>query len=171
MEQGYAATDFWTHGMWPSAATGKNPAWCNATAPGRAWDPAAMAGLEFSLPFYLSFSIDRANASAPVSFWRHQWEKHGSCGDLSQRDYFLAVYAASASLKLQEKLLPMGVTFNNRKGHSYAYLRESMEAAVGVPGALPSRGAMECALAPGSNRVVLATVTVCLDKTSLKPTA
>lgn len=169
MENGYAAEDFWTHGMWPSAAKGKDPAWCNGSAPGRSWDPAAMAGLEFSLPYYLSFSIDRANASAPTSFWRHQWEKHGSCSGLGQRDYFLAVYAASAGLSLQVKLLPFGVTFNNRKGHPYEYLRKSIEAAVGVPGALPARGAMECALAPGSSRVVLATVTVCLDKVSLLP--
>lgn len=169
MQHGYAATDFWTHGMWPSAATGKNPAWCNATLPGRAWNADAMNGLGFSLPYYLSFSIDRANASAPLSFWRHQWEKHGSCSGLSQRDYFLAVYAASAGLSLQEKLLPFGITFDNRKGHNFTYLRSSMEAAVGVPGALPARGAMECALAPGSNRVILATVTVCIDKNLLKP--
>jgi hypothetical protein len=130
-----------------------------------------MAGLEFSLPFYLSFSIDRANTSAPASFWKHQWEKHGSCSGLTQRDYFLSVYAASAGLALQEKLLPFGITFDNKRGHNFTFLRSSMEAAVGVPGALPARGAMECALAPGSSRIVLATVTVCLDKASLRPTA
>jgi len=180
MKQQYAAKDFWTHGMWPSAAKGKDPAWCNgseATSPEaakagkkRAWEPQAMEGLLFSLPFYLSFSINRANATAPMTFWRHQWEKHGSCSGMSQRDYFLAVYAASASLKLQQRLLPLGVTFSNVAGYNYTFLRKAVETAVGVPKALPARGAMECALAPGSSRVVLATVTVCVDKASLKPT-
>ena len=128
MKQQYAAKDFWTHGMWPSAAKGKDPAWCNATAAAGArvvgQTLAAMAGLDLLLPFYLSFDRPRQRYGSD-SFWKHQWEKHGSCSGMSQRDYFLAVYAASAGLKLQQRLLPLGITFGNKRGHNYTFLRKA----------------------------------------------
>lgn len=64
----------WTvHGLWPSKTNGKGPFFCNSSLP---FDEEALSPIVNELED-LWINIDVP--TSPYSFWRHEWEKHGTC--------------------------------------------------------------------------------------------
>ena len=161
MQAGYAANDFWLHGVWPSADAGPSPAWCNATRP---FGPAALAGLDQSLPHYMTFSLDRTSANASLPFWRHQWERHGSCSGLGLQPYFLSAYALAASAGLMAALKEANISVSSSRSVPVAAVAAAVERAAGGP--LPAK-ALLCAPGQGG-RPSLAKVSVCVSKETFR---
>lgn len=64
----------WTvHGVWPTRNNSKGPMFCNKSLP---FDEAALAPIATDLQNFWT------NVDVPTptySFWRHEWEKHGTC--------------------------------------------------------------------------------------------
>lgn len=62
----------WTiHGLWPTVGEEHKPVWCNSSWPFREDDIEDLKPkLELQWP---SFDSDEA------AFWKHEWEKHGTC--------------------------------------------------------------------------------------------
>lgn len=66
--------DEWTiHGIWPTQMGKLGPEFCNKTLPFQA---TALQPIEDQLNIKW---IDVENGTKPYSFWKHEWEKHGTC--------------------------------------------------------------------------------------------
>ena len=66
----------WTiHGVWPTAFHTRGPAFCNAELH---FDITALEVLRKELEVNW---IDVQNGTKPYSFWKHEWEKHGTCAN------------------------------------------------------------------------------------------
>ncbi|XP_011704178.1 PREDICTED: ribonuclease Oy [Wasmannia auropunctata] len=66
--------DEWTiHGIWPTKYNTIGPQFCNSALP---FNPSAIAPIESNLK---ENWIDIHKGSKPYSFWRHEWNKHGTC--------------------------------------------------------------------------------------------
>lgn len=64
----------WTvHGVWPSRNNSFGPFFCNNSMP---FDEAALSPLLSELK---SYWINVDIPTEPYSFWKHEWEKHGTC--------------------------------------------------------------------------------------------
>ncbi|XP_008551025.1 ribonuclease Oy [Microplitis demolitor] len=64
----------WTiHGIWPTQFHKEGPAYCN---PSMHFDFQQLAPIQKDLE---TKWIDVENGTQPYSFWRHEWEKHGTC--------------------------------------------------------------------------------------------
>lgn len=64
----------WTvHGLWPTKTNTKGPSFCNSSLP---FDEEALTPIVSQLE-ELWINIDVP--TSPYSFWRHEWEKHGTC--------------------------------------------------------------------------------------------
>ena len=126
-----------------------------------------MRGLDQSLPYWMSFSLDRSDAKHDSMFWRHEWDKHGSCTGLDQRTYFMAAYYMSSSLQLLRGLQAEGVVPSNTRRYALADLEAAVAKVTGGP-LLPK--ALLCARDPRTRGALqLTRVTVCVDKTSVLP--
>ncbi|XP_029159421.1 ribonuclease Oy isoform X2 [Nylanderia fulva] len=66
--------DEWTiHGIWPTKYNTKGPEFCNSSLP---FNASALAPLQDELK---ENWIDIQNGSEPYTFWKHEWNKHGTC--------------------------------------------------------------------------------------------
>lgn len=64
----------WTiHGIWPTQYHTIGPEYCNKSLK---FDATVLAPIEKQLKEYW---IDVQNGSKPYSFWKHEWDKHGTC--------------------------------------------------------------------------------------------
>ncbi|XP_020295007.1 ribonuclease Oy [Pseudomyrmex gracilis] len=80
--------DEWTiHGIWPTKYHTLGPQYCNKSLP---FNTDAIAPLESQLK---ENWLDIQNGSDPYAFWKHEWNKHGTCaisvkGISNEFDYF-----------------------------------------------------------------------------------
>lgn len=64
----------WTiHGIWPTQFHNIGPEFCNKSL---LFNASALAPIENELK---ENWIDIQNGSKPYSFWKHEWDKHGTC--------------------------------------------------------------------------------------------
>lgn len=71
---------FTIHGLWPQNYDGTYPTYCNRS---EHYDPNAVADL---LP---RLEVEWPSMSeTDDGFWTHEWQKHGSCTDMPEHDYF-----------------------------------------------------------------------------------
>ena len=79
------------HGAWPQNTTGAWPDTCTTEA----FDVSVIDSIGIDT-FYLNWPNVKIAQSDPTysSFWQHEWEKHGTCSQMSQHDYFASVVAA-----------------------------------------------------------------------------
>ncbi|GLT27807.1 hypothetical protein SLA2020_027800 [Shorea laevis] len=91
---GKPAADFGIHGLWPNYKDGSYPSNCD---PDSVFDKSQISELLSSLQ--KSWPTLSCPSNDGISFWTHEWEKHGTCSEseLDQREYF------EAALKLKEK--------------------------------------------------------------------
>ncbi|KYQ50172.1 Ribonuclease Oy, partial [Trachymyrmex zeteki] len=65
-------TEWTIHGIWPTKYNTTGPQFCNRLP----FDSKAIAPIEGELK---ENWIDIQKGSKPYSFWRHEWDKHGTC--------------------------------------------------------------------------------------------
>ncbi len=79
------------HGAWPQNATGAWPDTCTTEA----FDVSNIDAIGIET-FYLNWPNVKAaqTASDYDAFWEHEWTKHGTCAQMTQKDYFNSVVNA-----------------------------------------------------------------------------
>ncbi|KAJ8760842.1 hypothetical protein K2173_021880 [Erythroxylum novogranatense] len=95
---GKPAADFGIHGLWPNYKDGSYPSNCDPDSPfNRNKISDLISSLQKNWPTLACPSSDG------VTFWSHEWEKHGTCSEsvLNQHAYF----ATGIKLKKQVNLL------------------------------------------------------------------
>jgi len=80
-------TTWVVHGLWPSIKTEIGPAFCNKSLPFN------FDSIKWLLPRMLKFWPNLYTNTPLDSFWKHEWEKHGTCAlglpqIKSESDYF-----------------------------------------------------------------------------------
>ncbi|CAG9326139.1 unnamed protein product [Blepharisma stoltei] len=68
-QSGYYGLNFNIHGLWPSVASGTQPQYCTSS-------------YSFSVNSTTQAAIQQcwlSDSETPLSFWEHEWEKHGVC--------------------------------------------------------------------------------------------
>ncbi|KYN17096.1 Ribonuclease Oy, partial [Trachymyrmex cornetzi] len=89
-------TEWTIHGIWPTKYNEMGPQFCNRSL---SFDSKALAPIEGALK---ENWIDIHNESKPYSFWKHEWDKHGTCA-ISVRDLNNELKYFQTGLKLLDK--------------------------------------------------------------------
>ncbi|XP_072533710.1 ribonuclease T2 [Salminus brasiliensis] len=152
MEHCSANFSYWTlHGFWPNVGNECNSSWhFNASL------------IEDLLPEMKTFWPDLLKP-ASTSFWKHEWQKHGTCAakdeDLnSQHKYF------SKALELYHKLDLNGVLKKSQivPSEKYYKLADLEEGIINSYGVTPK---IQCVLQlKGSDTQTLGQIEICVDK-------
>ncbi|TVU07986.1 hypothetical protein EJB05_41368 [Eragrostis curvula] len=105
-KSGKPAADFVIHGLWPNYIDGSYPLNCD---PDSEFDPSKVSDLLSSLRAHWPTLACPANDG--VSFWRHQWDKYGTCaaGVVDEHDYFQAALRLRDQLSVLSALTAAGV--------------------------------------------------------------
>ncbi|XP_034247459.1 ribonuclease Oy [Thrips palmi] len=149
----------WTvHGVWPTKNNTKGPMFCNKSLP---FDEEALAPIASDLQNYW-INIDMP--TPPYSFWRHEWEKHGTCAAAlpalhKEIDYFSQGLDWLKKFNMYTALQNQGIHEGN------AYMVKNIREAVRVQfGKLPT---VHCYKDSNTGKSYLFEIRLCFDK-SLK---
>ncbi|XP_027098157.1 extracellular ribonuclease LE-like isoform X1 [Coffea arabica] len=149
---GKPASDFSIHGLWPNYDDGSYPSNCDPEAQ---FNPSQISDLTSRM------QKDWPSLSCPssdgLSFWSHEWEKHGTCSEsiLDQHDYF----ASALLLKRQSNLLQILKNAGIQPNGQY-YSLEGIKAA--IRGGIGYTPYIECNVDPSGNSQ-LYQIYVCVD--------
>ncbi|XP_027097940.1 extracellular ribonuclease LE [Coffea arabica] len=149
---GKPASDFSIHGLWPNYNDGSYPSNCDPQAQ---FNPSQISDLTSRM------QKDWPSLSCPssdgLSFWSHEWEKHGTCSEsiLDQHDYF----ASALLLKRQSNLLQILKNAGIQPNGQY-YSLDGIKAA--IRGGIGHTPYIECNVDPSGNSQ-LYQIYVCVD--------
>ena len=88
----------WTiHGIWPTSNHKIGPLFCNRTDK---FDPEKIRPL---LPELRSKCTDVRVGGDEFNFWKHEWEKHGTCAEQLPRYFKFIVHKAQAILTFRPR--------------------------------------------------------------------
>jgi len=95
-QKGNAVPEFSIHGLWPTNYQGRSPQNCcygnkNSVYCRQQFNPKKVPGLEDKLNWYwasIRYTGSQCLTKANFEFWRHEWEKHGTCSRLYWKQYF-----------------------------------------------------------------------------------
>ena len=81
----YWQNNFTLHGLWPQYDTTGYPSYCSTES----FDPniPIQIGWTTMTTYYPDVKYEETDTDYD-SFWEHEWDKHGTCSELSQYDYF-----------------------------------------------------------------------------------
>ena len=81
----YWTANFTIHGLWPQYDTTGYPSYCSTES----FDPDVPIeiGWDTMITYYPDVKYAESDPDYD-SFWEHEWDKHGTCSQLSQYDYF-----------------------------------------------------------------------------------
>ncbi|CAB4004385.1 ribonuclease Oy [Paramuricea clavata] len=66
----------WTiHGLWPTLGKTENPSYCNRSWP---FEESQILNIEDKMEIYWP-SLLTSSHNSRISFWEHEWKKHGTC--------------------------------------------------------------------------------------------
>uniref|UniRef100_A0A287ARI5 Ribonuclease T2 n=1 Tax=Sus scrofa TaxID=9823 RepID=A0A287ARI5_PIG len=122
--------DYWTiHGLWPDKSGECNRSW--------PFNPDEIKGLLPDMRLYWP-DVLHSSPNHSVHFWRHEWEKHGTCAAQldalnSQRKYFGKTLDLYKELALNSTLQKLGI----KPSISYYQISDIKHALVGVYGVVP----------------------------------
>ncbi|XP_047625708.1 ribonuclease T2 isoform X1 [Phacochoerus africanus] len=147
--------DYWTiHGLWPDKSGECNRSW--------PFNPDEIKGLLPDMRLYWP-DVLHSSPNHSVHFWRHEWEKHGTCAAQldalnSQRKYFGKTLDLYKELALNSTLQKLGI----KPSISYYQISDIKDALVGVYGVVPK---VQC-LPPKSGEKVqtLGQIELCLTR-------
>jgi len=82
----YWISNFTMHGLWPQYTTTPGyPSYCTKEP----FDPSVTTSIGLPLMKHYWPNVKVADNNPDyTSFWEHEWEKHGTCTGLSQKQYF-----------------------------------------------------------------------------------
>lgn len=81
----YWKYNFTIHGLWPQYnETDGYPSYCDITE----FDPAQLPSQTTMLERWPNVQATNPNSTDYTDFWKHEWDKHGTCSGLTQYDYF-----------------------------------------------------------------------------------
>ncbi|KAJ4974299.1 hypothetical protein NE237_007473 [Protea cynaroides] len=119
--------DFGIHGLWPNYNDGTYPSNCD---PNTAFDPSAISDLTTSLEInWPSLACPSSNG---LSFWSHEWEKHGTCSEsiLDQHGYFDRALKLKTQVNLLQALENAGIKPNG-SFYSMVSINKAITEAIG----------------------------------------
>ncbi|XP_019882311.2 ribonuclease Oy [Camponotus floridanus] len=148
--------DEWTiHGIWPTKYNTKGPEYCNTSL---RFNASVLVPLESQLK---ENWMDIHNGSNPYSFWKHEWEKHGTCA--------IKIKALGNEYKYFEKgltflnsynmidILPKANIFPGQK-----YMVENM--LIGIQQVLNKRCQIICVQNKKTGESYVSEIRLCFDK-------
>ncbi|XP_076359284.1 ribonuclease Oy-like isoform X3 [Tachypleus tridentatus] len=152
-----AGVNYWViHGLWPNSLTPPNPSYCNKSSP---FDMKMIQPLIHDLgKDWPNFFVHHKDSS----FWKHEWEKHGTCATFlpalsSEKLYF----AKSLELKEQYDLIEIftGRGIVSRKDQPYSLNNVSNA----LYAHLKVRTLIGCEYAKHFKYPLLSSVEICID--------
>ncbi len=138
---------FYYHGIWPERLNGTWPQYCNNSQP---FNASAIADLK---PILQYIWYDYRNKDPDV-FWKHEWDKHGTCSEdifPTERDYFLGAINMHKKYRVLDALINNGI-----KPGDTPYSRSIMEGVLQMKYGKKARLMCE--------RDKLKSVEICIDK-------
>ncbi|KAG6551919.1 hypothetical protein Mapa_006536 [Marchantia paleacea] len=150
---GKPAANFSIHGLWPNYYDGTWPQDCDASQP---FDLSQVQDLVPQLnEFWGSLSCPSSDST---TFWKHEWEKHGTCSGLTQHEYFASSLALLQSMNLGAALKSANIVPSASATYSVTKIQSALAGAIEnyTPG-------IECNTAKSGNNQ-LYQVYVCVDK-------
>ncbi|XP_019165053.1 PREDICTED: ribonuclease 3-like [Ipomoea nil] len=123
---GKPATNFSIHGLWPTWLNGSWPENCN---PNSLYDESKISYLiERMQSEWPTLSCPSNNGS---KFWKHEWEKHGTCSIFDQCAYFESTLNIKDRVNFLQALENAGI---KPDGNFYEVeaIKEAIKAGVGV---------------------------------------
>ncbi|TGZ56596.1 ribonuclease Oy-like [Temnothorax longispinosus] len=149
--------DEWTiHGIWPTKYNTLGPQFCNKSLE---FNPSAIAPIESELK---ENWLDIHKGSKPYSFWKHEWDKHGTCAVTvkalnNEFNYF------EAGLKLFDKYNMMDVLAKANILPGNKYMVQDM--LKGIQKILNTRGQIMCVTDDKTHESYVIEMRLCFDKT------
>ena len=107
--QGYESTDFGIHGLWPEQFDGGYPSFCS------------------DMPFSISLDTElllttywNSYKKSPGKFWKHEWDKHGTCfyPATAPNNYFSIAIYLMLEADLLTSLSVNNITASDEKKYS-----------------------------------------------------
>ncbi|KAF5793809.1 putative ribonuclease T(2) [Helianthus annuus] len=124
---GKPASDFGIHGLWPNRNDGSYPSNCDSSNP---FDASKISDLMSQM------KSDWPTLSCPSSegltFWGHEWDKHGTCSEtvLDQHGYFSTALSLKTQINLLQALESAGIHPNGSE-YSLRSIRDAVKEASG----------------------------------------
>ncbi|XP_018045399.1 PREDICTED: ribonuclease Oy [Atta colombica] len=146
----------WTiHGIWPTKYNEIGPQFCNRSL---SFDSKTLAPVEEALK---ENWIDIQKGSKPYSFWKHEWDKHGTCA-ISVRDLNNELKYFRTGLKLLDRynMIDVLAKTNILPGNKYTvqnYL-------TGIQKILNKRGQVMCVVDQKTKNSYVNEIRICFNK-------
>ncbi|KAI3720227.1 hypothetical protein L6452_21140 [Arctium lappa] len=125
---GKPAEDFSIHGLWPNYNDGSYPSNCDST---NSFDDSKVSDLESVLQ--KNWPTLACPSGDGLKFWRHEWEKHGTCAEsiFDERGYFEAALSLKKKANLLGALEHAGIRPADGKFHKMEEIKEAITKGVG----------------------------------------
>ncbi|CAL1677943.1 unnamed protein product [Lasius platythorax] len=149
--------DEWTiHGIWPTKYNTLGPEYCNRSLP---FNASALAPLQSELK---ENWIDIQNGSEPYSFWKHEWNKHGTCAvTIKALNNEFNYFEEGLKLLYKYNMIDVLAKANILPGQKYKV--EDM--LIGIQKVLNKRGQVMCAQNKKTGESYVSEIRICFDKT------
>ncbi|GJV32270.1 intracellular ribonuclease LX-like protein [Tanacetum coccineum] len=125
---GKPAEDFSIHGLWPNYVDGTYPSNCDSSNP---FDVSKVSNLESVLQ--KEWPTLACPSGDGLKFWRHEWEKHGTCAEsiFDESGYFEAALSLKKKANLLHALANAGIKPADGKFHTMGQIKDAITKAVG----------------------------------------
>ncbi|KAG5332426.1 RNOY Ribonuclease, partial [Acromyrmex heyeri] len=146
----------WTiHGIWPTKYNIIGPQFCNRSL---SFDSKALAPIEGALK---ENWIDIQKGSKPYSFWKHEWDKHGTCA-ISVRDLNNELKYFQTGLKLLNKYNMIDVLAKSNILPGNKYMVQNY--LTGIQKILNKRGQVMCVVDQKTKNSYVYEIRICFNK-------
>ncbi|CAN0923650.1 Extracellular ribonuclease LE [Linum grandiflorum] len=120
--------DFGIHGLWPNYADGTYPSNCDTSNP---FVQSKVSDLISSMQKnWPTLACPSGNG---VTFWTHEWEKHGTCSEdvLDQHSYFANALSLQSQTGLLDALTNSGIKPDAEQTYSLTDIKSAIQSKVG----------------------------------------
>jgi len=151
----------WTvHGLWPSVWKGEEPFFCNKSL---IFDFSQIASLQVQMQAQWP---NLYNDTEPDSFWKHEWEKHGTCAltvgaTANEFKFFSQGLALNAKYDIASMLAKGGIVPDPNAKYNYKQFIDAIQSQTGQE---PVLGCTYEKLPDGTPFHLIEQIEICLDK-------
>ncbi|GAB1601466.1 ribonuclease DdI-like isoform X1 [Argonauta hians] len=142
--------DLWSiHGLWPSTANSNRLKFCKSNEPFRISKVQNMKNeLKVYWPSY---------SSSNEKFWKHEWDKHGRCSNMTEQEYFKKTLQLKKEYKITKALKKSGIIPTNRRKYKVSDIQKALDKAY------KARVQLICVKSDKTKEFYLAEARFCLD--------